>query len=108
MSRYRNLAVLVFVIAAQLVLLAYQVRTKEEVSLLRSVTVSAITPLAKGLDGFRGSSLNFLQRYFLLMHVEQENERLTRELDHEKMENQFLRSELTTADRVRALAMFQQ
>src|SRR5258708_18128068 len=42
------------------------------------------------------------------MHVEQENERLARALDPEKMENQFLRSELTTADRVRALAMFQQ
>ena len=40
MIRYRNLAILVIVIAAQLVLLAYQVRTKEDVSLLRSVTKS--------------------------------------------------------------------
>jgi len=108
MSRYRNLAVLVIVIAAQLVLLAYQVRTKEDVSLLRSVTVTAVSPLAKALDNARGSSMGFLDRYFLLIRVEQENERLRTELDKMKLENQFLRTELTTADRVRALAMFQQ
>ena len=108
MSRYRNLAVLVIVIAAQLVLLAYQVRTKEDVSLLRSVTVTAVSPLAKGLDHLRGSSTGFLDRYILLLRVEQENEKLKNELDRMKLENQFLRTELTTADRVRALAMFQQ
>ncbi|HEU0120405.1 MAG TPA: rod shape-determining protein MreC [Bryobacteraceae bacterium] len=108
MSRYRNLAVLVIVIAAQLVLLAYQVRTKEDVSLLRSATVTAVSPLAKALDNARGSSLGFLDRYILLLRVEQENERLKTELDKMKLENQFLRTELTTADRVRALAMFQQ
>ena len=57
MSRYRNLAVLVIVIAAQLVLLAYQVRTKDDVSLLRSATVTAVSPLAKALDSARGSSM---------------------------------------------------
>jgi rod shape-determining protein MreC len=108
MSRYRNLAVLVIVIAAQLVLLAYQVRTKEDVSLLRSATVTAVSPLAKGLDGLRGSTIGFLERYILLLRVQQENERLQSELDRMKMENQFLRTELTTADRVRALALFQQ
>jgi rod shape-determining protein MreC len=108
MSRYRNLAVLVIVIAAQLVLLAYQVRTKEDVSLLRSVTVTAISPLAKALDNARGSSMGFLDRYLLLLRVEQENERMRVELDKMKLENQFLRTELTTADRVRALALFQQ
>jgi len=108
MNRYRNLAVLVIVIAAQLVLLAYQVRTKEDVSLLRSVTVTAVTPLAKGLDSMRGSSVGFLQKYILLFDAQTENQRLKSELDRMKMENQFLRTELTTADRVRALAMFQQ
>jgi len=108
MSRYRNLAVLVIVIAAQLVLLAYQVRTKEDVSLLRSATVTAVSPLAKALDNVRGSSMGFLDRYFLLLRVEQENERMKSELDRMKLEIQFLRTELTTADRVRALAMFQQ
>lgn len=108
MSRYRNLAVLVIVIAAQLVLLAYQVRTKEDVSLLRSVTVTAITPLAKALDAVRGSSIGFLDRYFFLVRTQQQNERLSAELDRLKLENQFLRTELTTADRVRALALFQQ
>jgi rod shape-determining protein MreC len=108
MSRYRNLAVLVIVIAAQLVLLAYQVRTKEDVSLLRSITVTAVSPLAKALDHVRGSSMGFLDRYILLLRVEQENVRLKSELDKMKLENQFLRTELTTADRVRALAMFQQ
>ncbi|MBM3753681.1 MAG: rod shape-determining protein MreC [Acidobacteria bacterium] len=108
MNRYRNMAVLVIVIGAQLVLLAYQVRTKDDVSLLRSVTVTAVTPLARGLDSMRGSSLGFLNRYVLLYNAQHENERLKQELDKMKLENQFLRTELTTADRVRALALFQQ
>lgn len=108
MNRYRNLAVLVVVIAAQLVLLAYQVRTNEDVSLLRSASVSAVTPMARMLDSGREWSWGFLRKYVLLMKVEQDNQRLQQDLDRLKLENQFLRTELTTADRVRALALFQQ
>ena len=57
LSRYRNLAVLVLVVAAQLILVAYQVRTSQDVTLLRVWTVTAVSPLAKGLEILRSSTL---------------------------------------------------
>lgn len=108
LSRYRNLAVLVVVVAAQLILLAYQVRTSQDVTLLRVWTVTAVSPLAKGLEALRSSTIGVFERYFFLMSVNQENLNLRAELDRYKLENQFLKSELSTADRARSLSVFQE
>ena len=107
-SRYRNLAVLVLVVAAQLVLVAYQVRTSQDVTLLRVWTVTAVSPLAKGLEVLRSNTLGLAERYVLLVGVNQENLALRAELDRFKLENQFLKTELTTADRARSLSVFQE
>jgi len=108
LSRYRNLAVLVLVVAAQLILVAYQVRTSQDVTLLRVWTVTAVSPLAKGLEVLRSSTLGLAERYFLLVGVNQENLALRAELDRFKLENQFLKTELSTADRARSLSVFQE
>ena len=107
-SRYRNLAVLVHVVAAQLILVAYQVRTSKDVTLLRAWTVTAVSPLAKGLEVLRSSTLGLAERYFLLVGVNQENLAMRAELDRFKLENQFLKTELSTADRARSLSVFQE
>ncbi|MBM3744981.1 MAG: rod shape-determining protein MreC [Acidobacteria bacterium] len=106
-SRYRNLTVLLLVIFAQLLLVAYQVKSSQEVRLIRVWTVTAVTPLARFLEGARSGTVNLLERYVLLQSQGEENQRLRAELGRLKMENQQLRSELETADRVRALAAFQ-
>ncbi len=108
LSRYRNLAVLVLVVAAQLILVAYQVRTSQDVTLLRVWTVTAVSPLAKGLEILRSNTLGLAERYFLLIGVNQENLALRAELDRFKLENQFLKTELSTADRARSLSVFQE
>lgn len=108
LSRYRNLAVLVLVVAAQLILVAYQVRTSQDVTLLRVWTVTAVSPLAKGLEILRSNTLGLAERYFLLVGVNQENLALREELDRFKLENQFLKTELSTADRARSLSVFQE
>ena len=107
LNRYRNLTVLLVVIAAQLLLLAYQVKTSSDVRLLRVWTVGAVTPLTRILESVRRNTFGLLEDYFVLLGVREENRRLREEVGHLKMQNHFLSDELGAADRVRALAAFQ-
>jgi len=108
LNRYRNLTVLLVAIVAQLVLLAYQVKSNGEVRLIRVWAVSAVTPLARVIEAGRSGTVHFIRDYFVLLHVREENQRLKSDLDRTKMDNQYLQSELSTADRAKSLAIFQQ
>jgi rod shape-determining protein MreC len=107
LNRYRNLTVLVVAILAQLALLAYQIKSNQEVRLIRVWAVSAVTPLARVLEGTRSGLSHFFGDYFLLRSVRDENHRLKADLDRIKMENQYLRNQVTTADRAKTLSIFQ-
>ncbi len=107
LHRFRNLTVLVMVIVAQLLLLAYQVRTSQDVRLIRVWAVTGITPIARLLEGLRSNTFGFVRDYLMLMDARQENLRLKSELDRFKLENQFLKTELSTAERAQALSVFQ-
>lgn len=108
LNRYRNLTVLILALLLQLVLLAYQVKSNNEVRLLRVWAITAVTPLARGVEFCRSNVSRFFSDYFVLLNVREENKRLKRDLDRVSMENQYLNAELSTADRARALAIFQQ
>jgi rod shape-determining protein MreC len=105
--RYRHLTVLLVVVVAQLGLLAYQVRNNQDVRLIRVWAVSAVTPLARVLEVGRSGTSNFIDDYFLLLNVRQENEQLRKSLGTAQLENQRMRAELETAQRAEALALFQ-
>src|SRR5579864_7589825 len=107
LNRYRNITVLLLVIFAQLILLAYQVKNVDDVPMIRVWAVSAVTPLAKVLDVVRSGTVGLLQGYITLRDAHQDNQRLKDELGRLKIENQFLKNELGTADRAKALAAFQ-
>ncbi|HOL71116.1 MAG TPA: rod shape-determining protein MreC [Bryobacteraceae bacterium] len=107
LNRYRNITVLLLVICAQLILLAYQVKSNEDVRLIRVWAVTAVTPLARVIEGVRSNTVGILQNYILLHNARQENLEIKKELDRLKLENQYLKSELETADRVKALSLFQ-
>ena len=107
LNRYRNITVLLLVIFAQLVLLAVQVKNDQDVRFIRVWTVTAVTPVARIMEGLRGGSIGFLHNYILLHDADAENRRLQAELDRLKMENIFLKNELNTADRAKALQVFQ-
>jgi rod shape-determining protein MreC len=107
LNRYRNITVLLLVILAQLVLLAYQVKNNSDVRLIRFWAVTAVTPLARTIEGLRGGTDGFLQNYVLLRDTRSENQRMRSELGRLKLENQFLKTELATADRVKALEAFE-
>jgi rod shape-determining protein MreC len=107
LNRYRNITVLLLVIFAQLILLAYQVKNDKDVRLIRLAAVTAVTPLARAIETVRGGTDGFLQNYVLLRDARSENGHLRSELGKLKLENQFLRTELGTADRAKALGAFE-
>ncbi len=108
LNRYRNLTVLLLAILAQLILLAYQVKSNGEVRLIRVWAMTAVMPIARMIESGRGGVSHFFSDYFVLLDVREENKRLKRDLERSSMENQYLRAELETADRAKALAIFQQ
>ena len=108
LNRYRNITVLLLVIFAQLILLAYQVKNGSDVRLIRVWAVTAVTPVARVIEGMRGGTQGFLKDYVFLRDSRAENERMRTELGRLKLENQFLKTELATADRAKALQAFQQ
>ncbi len=106
LSRYRNLSVLLLLVVAQLLLLAYQVKARDDVPLIRVWAVSAVTPLARGIESIRGGTGGFFQGYLFLHDVQVENILLKREMGALKLRNRFLAAELAMADRAKALDEF--
>lgn len=107
LSRYRNLIILAIVIVAQLLLLAWQVRTNEDVRLIRVWAVTTITPLAGVTEAVRRNTIGFLEDYFILLDVREQNRKLRQDNNRLKMENIYYRNQLTTAENARALSAFQ-
>src|SRR5436305_14078143 len=99
LNRYRNITVLLLVIMAQLVLLAVDGKTAKGVPLIRAWAVTAVTPMARLLEGVRGGGSGFLHNYVLLHDTNAENRRLRAERDELKMQNIYLQNQLNTADR---------
>jgi len=106
-NRYRNLTILLLVIFAQFLLLAVQVKNEQDVRIIRVWTVTAVTPFARVVELLRGGSVGFIRNYILLHDEDAENRRLRDELGHLKLENVFLKNELNTAERAKALSVFQ-
>ncbi len=94
LNRYRNITVLLLVIFAQLVLLALQVKNDQDVRFIRIWTVTAVTPVARVIEMFRGGGLGFVRNYVMPHDANAENRRLQTEVGRLKMENIFLKGEL--------------
>ena len=107
LNRYRNITVLLLVIMAQLVLLAVSAKNDQDVRMIRVWTVTAVTPVARIVEGLRGGSSGFLHNYILLHDTHEQNRKLQTEVDRLRLENTFLKNELSTAERAKALQVFQ-
>ena len=107
LSRYRNFIILAFVVVAQLLLLAWQVRTKEDVRLIRVWAVTTVTPMAGIVEAVRRNTIGFLEDYFILLDVREQNRKLRDENSQLKMDNVYYRNQLTTAEHAEALSAFQ-
>ncbi|MBZ5582688.1 MAG: hypothetical protein LAQ30_10900 [Acidobacteriia bacterium] len=107
LNRYRNITVLLLVIFAQLLLIAVQVKSERDIPMIRVWAVSAVTPVARGLEAIRSGSAGLVRNYIVLRNADDENRRLRTELERYKIENIFLKNELNTADRAKALQVLQ-
>jgi len=107
LNRYRNITVLLLVLMAQLVLLAVSAKNDQDVRIIRVWAVTAVTPVARIVEGIRGGSTGFLRNYVMLHDTSEENKKLHAEVDKLRLENTFLKNELSTADRAKALQIFQ-
>jgi len=107
LARYRNVTVLLFAVCAQLVLLAFQVKSGSDVPLIRVWAVTAVTPLAQVVEDSRSTVAGFFGSYVSLRDVREQNRKIQAQADALKLENQFLRNELAMADRVKALSQFE-
>ena len=107
LKRYRDVTVLVLVLAVQILLLAWQVRTGQDVRLIRVWAVASVMPLARIVEVVRANTIGVAREYFQLVDARSKNASLEQEVGRLKLENQFLKTELATADRARALAAFQ-
>jgi rod shape-determining protein MreC len=107
LSRFRNLTVLLVAVVAQLLYLGYQVKTNRDERLIRVWAVTAVTPMAGIVEAIRHNTIGFLEDYFILLDVREQNRKLKATNDRLQMENIYYRNQLNTAENARALVKFQ-
>jgi rod shape-determining protein MreC len=59
------------------------------------------------VEAVRRNTIGFLEDYFILLDVREQNRKLRVDNDHLRMENIYFRNQLTTAEHARALSVFQ-
>src|ERR1700750_1956267 len=94
LSRYRNLVVLAIAVAAQLLVLAWQVRTNQDVRLIRVWAVTAVAPMAGVVEAVRRNTIGFLEDYFILLDVREQNRKLREENSRLKLDNVYYRNQV--------------
>ncbi|HEX4167641.1 MAG TPA: rod shape-determining protein MreC [Bryobacteraceae bacterium] len=107
LSRFRNLTVLLFAVVAQLLYLGYQVKTQRDERLIRVWAVTAVTPMAGVVEAVRHNTIGFLEDYFILLDVREQNRKLKATNDRLQMENIYYRNQLSTAEHAQALIQFE-
>lgn len=105
-SRYRNLSALLLLLAGQLILLAWQIKSNGDTRLIRVWAVTAVTPLARGVEAMRDVTGGFLDRWFMAGKLERDNAQLKRQTAQLQIRNELLQEQLQQAGRAQALLEF--
>lgn len=110
-GRYRNLVVLVFVLFAQILGLAVQVkrtRDAEPTRLIRIWAVGSVSPLEKGLSWVQNSTGNLWSNYVYLRGVRAENRELKRQIEQMRFDQSRMAQDAEQARRLQALLGFKE
>jgi rod shape-determining protein MreC len=94
---------LVVVLFAQLLVMAYQLRHKQDVPLVRGAVVYVVAPIQRSLAFVVQSVRNTWEGYLYLWGTRRQNEALTAEMDILKLENQRLRTQAEQGRRLQVL-----
>ena len=114
MGRYRNVSILAAAVFLQLIGLAYQVKkqtgkdSEESSRLIRVWTVSAISPLEKGIVRLQTGASNLWHNYVYLRGVRQENRDLKDKLQQLQLEQVRLQQDAVQARRLQSLLGFKE
>lgn len=111
-SRHRPLALLIFVVAAQVLLIAFQVRhtdrAQRDVPLVRYWAAAIVTPIERAGTWTFSKIGGVWTGYVALHSTREENLRLRDENDHLKLRNRELETQAGEAQRLAALLNFKQ
>ena len=105
-SRYRNLSALLLLVAGQLILLAWQIKSNGDTRLIRVWAVTAVTPMARGMETARDATNGFVSRWFMAGALERDNAQLKRQAAQLQIKNDLLQEQLQQAGRAQALLEF--
>ncbi|MFQ5926999.1 MAG: rod shape-determining protein MreC [Terriglobia bacterium] len=108
LEHHRHLALLVLVLFGQLLLLAYQIKTENEMRLIRLWAVTLITPIEKGVDFLGDATLSLGKRYLFLYRAERDNRWLREELRNTQLRLHALADRAADAERLGALLKLKQ
>jgi len=107
-SRHKSLALLGFVLLAQLFMLAVQIKRDSNGRLIRVWSIAAVSPFERGGAWGFGKIRGVWAHYFALRTTSRENEALRVENDSLKLTISQLESKAAEADRLAGLLNFRQ
>lgn len=108
LERHRSLAGLILALFLQLLLLGYQIKTENEIRLIRIWAVTLITPVEKGIDFLADGLRGVWHSYVALYDAQRENRRLWAELDQARLRLHELEARATQAEQLAALLALKQ
>jgi rod shape-determining protein MreC len=100
------MSALLALLAGQLLLLAWQIKSDGDTRLIRVWAVTAVTPIVRGLEAVRVGTGGLAQRWFMAGALESENARLKHRTGDLEIRNQLLAEQLQQAGRAQALLEF--
>src|SRR2546425_12392624 len=105
-SRHRSLVLLAAVVAAQVLVLAVQIKRERQGRLIRVWSVSLLSPFERAgvwaVDGVRGA----WNRYIGLRHTREEKQQMRAQLERLKLRNSELESKAPEVGRLEGRAGF--
>ncbi len=108
LNRHQNLTVLVAVLVAELMVLAYQVHRNRDVPLLRQASYLLVAPVERAAHAVSNSTWGLWRNYLDLRGARRESQQLARELSNAKLENQRLQEEAAQGKRLEVLLQFKE
>ena len=105
-SRLRPMMLLAIVVLAQVLLLAFQIKTDHSVPLIRYWAAAVVTPLERGGTWAFSGFGNIWKGYVGLRNARAENESMRAEMQRLQLRNQELESQNAEAQRLASLLSF--
>ena len=105
-SRHRSLTLFAAALAAQILLLALQIRRGQQVRLIRVWAIESVSPLGRGAAWSVDGARSLWNNYVALRHLREEDDQLRTQVGALKMRNAQLESRAAEADRLAGLLGF--